>query len=159
MNNKSCCFTGHRDLPQNLIPAIKEKLKTQLIKLTEEGFTDFYAGGAIGFDTLAALCVLELKKEYPHIRLHIIIPCADQTKSWDEKNKLIYQEIRDAADEALCLSPVYFNGCMMVRNRYMVDASSVLIAYLTKNSGGSASTVKYAESKKLHIINIADSFN
>ncbi len=159
MNNKSCCFTGNRDIPESLVPVIKEKLESEIKKLAEEGFADFYAGGALGFDTLAALSVLSLKKEYPFIKLHIIIPCNNQSRAWDAKSKQIYEKINAAADEVLCLSPVYFNGCMMVRNRYMVDAASVCIAYSAKSSGGSAATLKYAKSKKLHIINIADSIN
>lgn len=158
MNKKSCCFTGHRILPKNSMSAIKESLVSELKKLISEGFTDFYTGGALGFDTLAALSVLELKEEYPDIRLHIIIPCKNQSRSWNEESRILYEEIKAAADETVCLSPVYFDGCMMVRNRYMVDRASVCIAYLEKETGGSAATVKYAKSKNLLIINIADRF-
>ena len=155
MENKACCFTGHRELPANKMAKIREKLTEQLEKLIEQGFCDFYAGGALGFDTLAALCVLELKKDNPHIRLHIIVPCKNQSAGWNEKNRSLYEKINEQADEVNCLSPVYFNGCMMVRNRYMVDRACVCIAYLEKTTGGSAATVKYAKQKQLDIINIA----
>ena len=155
MENKACCFTGHRVLPKSRIGEIREMLTIQLKKLIEQGFSDFYAGGALGFDTLAALCVLELKKEYPHIRLHLIIPCRNQSAKWDEKSRLLYEQINSMADETVCLSPVYFDGCMLIRNKYMVDRASVCIAYLERAKGGSAATVKYAKEKQLDIINIS----
>ena len=41
----------------------------------------FYgAGGALGFDTLAAQTVLDMKKEYPQLRLILVLPCEDQTR-------------------------------------------------------------------------------
>ena len=36
-------------------------------------------------------------------------------------------------------------GCMHARNRYMIDNSSLCIAYMTRQSGGTAYTVKYAQ--------------
>ena len=61
-----------------------------------------------------------------------------------------------SADEVVCLAPRYFNGCMMIRNRHMVDASSAVIAYLTEVNSGSAATVKYASRKNVPVINIAE---
>lgn len=47
---------------------------------------------------------------------------------------------------------------MFKRNRHLVDNSSVCVAYLTANSGGTAYTVNYAESKGLKIINLAEQY-
>lgn len=44
---------------------------------------------------------------------------------------------------------------MFKRNRHLVDCSSVCVCYLTKPSGGTAYTVKYAASGGLTIVNIA----
>ncbi len=156
MENKSACFTGHRDLEPVKVPIIREKLREILIKYIEEGYTDFYNGGAIGFDMLSAEAVLELKGIYPHIKLHIIQPCADQTKLWRGDSVVRYEKIISLADEVKCLSPVYYNGCMQARNRYMVDNSGLCIAYLTSTTGGSAGTVRYAEKNGVTVINIAD---
>ena len=38
-----------------------------LIGAIEQGYRYFGAGGALGFDTLAAQTVLELRSEYPDI--------------------------------------------------------------------------------------------
>lgn len=155
MIERACFFTGHRKIPARDIPVLEERLYNTVEKLISEGITDFYAGGAIGFDTLAAKTVLKLRKKYSHIKLHIIAPCEDQEKMWSPESKELYRKINEAADEVKILSPVYFNGCMQVRNRYMADNSSICIAYLTEPSGGTASTVKYAEKQGKTIINLA----
>ena len=41
------------------------------------GVTDFYNGGAIGFDMLCAKTVIALKAEYSDIKLHLLLPCPD----------------------------------------------------------------------------------
>lgn len=156
MNNKSACFTGHRDIDPQDLPSIKEKLREIIINCVNDGFTDFYNGGARGFDLLAAEAVLELKKTYPSLRLHIIVPCSNQTRGWREEDVIRYENVTSLADEVKCLSPVYFDGCMQVRNRYMVDNSELLIAYLERASGGSGYTVRYAEGQGKSVINIFD---
>jgi len=156
MNNKSACFTGHRDIDPQDLPSIKEKLREIIINCVNDGFTDFYNGGARGFDLLAAEAVLELKKTCPSLRLHIIVPCSNQTRGWREEDVIRYENVTAIADEVKCLSPVYFDGCMHVRNRYMVDNSELLIAYLKSISGGSGYTVRYAEGQGKSVINIFD---
>ncbi len=156
MKNHTCCFTGHRELPSGQENIIKEKLTAVLTELIQDGITDFLAGGAIGFDMLAEEAVLALKEAYPFIRLHIIVPCSNQTLKWSSDNVRKYKELNSKADEVKIMAQSYYRGCMQVRNRYMVDNSSVLVAYLTKTTGGSAGTVKDAEKKGLKIINVAE---
>ena len=52
--NIACCFTGHRKIPQKKYIQIQEKLKDKIVKAIQNGYTFFYAGGAVGFDTMAA---------------------------------------------------------------------------------------------------------
>ena len=156
MSNKSACFTGHRDIDPSRVPAIREKLREIIISCIEDGYTDFYNGGARGFDLMCAEEVMKLKGEYPDIRLHIIIPCSNQTRGWREEDVLRYEKITSLADEVKCLSPFYFNGCMQIRNRYMGDNSDLVIVYLERATGGSAGTVRYAEEKGKEAVNIFD---
>ncbi len=155
MKNISCCYTGHRDIPQREIPAVYKKIKEETEKLILGGILHFYTGGAIGFDMLALKVLIELKKKYPDIVLHIIIPCADHTKLWNAGLKHEFEKLTEYADEVKYLSPYYFDGCMQIRNRYLADHSSTCIAYVKKSTGGSVYTVKYAAEKGLTVINIA----
>lgn len=69
MKSKAACFTGHRTLPEENLPEIAERLENALIALIEQDYCYFSAGGALGFDTLAAQTVLRLRERYPQIRL------------------------------------------------------------------------------------------
>lgn len=116
----------------------------------------FGAGGALGFDTLATQCVLSLKKQYPHIKLILVLPCITQTKGWSKNDIAIYEEIKSQADKVVYTSQEYTRGCMHKRNRHLVDNSSACISYLTESKGGTFYTVNYAKSKGVEVINIAE---
>ena len=155
IKNQTCCFTGHRIIPEKEYLIIQKRLEKELIELIHQGFRFFSAGGALGFDTIAASVVLKLKPEFPHIRLILVLPCKDQIKSWSEKDKKIYNQIQNKADKIVYTSEYYYNGCMHKRNRHLIDNSGICICYLTKDSGGTAYTVNYAKQKEIKIINIA----
>lgn len=150
---KACCFTGHRKMVSS--PDVKISLKKIVEEKIKEGFFDFLSGMALGFDSLAAQTVLDLKKVYPIIRLFCIVPCADQDKDFTPFEKENYQAILHQADEVITLQTAYSRGCMHARNRYLVDHSDCVIAYLTQKKGGTAYTVNYANQKGKTIINMA----
>ena len=74
MKEKTVCFTGHRTIPMLKKWKIEKKLKDTLETLIEEGYCYFGAGGALGFDTIAAQIVLNLKKK-SKIQAIMIISC------------------------------------------------------------------------------------
>ena len=155
VKSRTACFTGHRELPTEKIPEISKRLEGTLVTLIEQGYCYFGAGGALGFDTLAAQAVLRLRERYPQIRLILVMPCLNQTRGWPQEDIGTYEEIKRCADKVTHTSEHYFRGCMQKRNRHLVDNSSVCICYLTKPSGGTAYTVDYARRMGLRIINIA----
>ena len=152
----SCvCFTGHRKIEQNVAYKIPTLLKKAIREAIELGASKFLAGGAMGFDTIAALCVLELKSEYPNIKLELILPCKNQSKNWDDKSKLVYDMILKNADRVEYLHQTYTSSCMHDRNRRLVDLSDMCIAYCA-HSGGSAYTMAYALKEKKEVFNLFD---
>ena len=62
---------------------------------------------------------------------------------------------KKAADEVICLSSRYYDGCMQKRNQAMVDVSSACIAYLTRPRSGAGQTVRMAENAALTVIHVA----
>ena len=154
--DKTCCFTGHRDLPSNQYQNIFQKTKETIESFINKGYRFFCAGGALGFDTLAALAVLQLKERYPDIRLILVLPCLSQAKRWSKEDVDIYESIKRQADQIIYTSKEYTRGCMHKRNRHLVDNSSACISFLTESKGGTAYTVDYAKKHGLSVINIAD---
>ena len=135
---------------------LARRLKIILIDLIETGYQYFGAGGALGFDTLAAQTILELKADYPHIKLILVLPCLSQADGWSSHDQDIYEHIKTAADKVVYTSREYSKGCMHKRNRHLVDNSSICVCYLTENTGGTAYTVEYAKRMNLPVINAAE---
>ena len=156
MRAKTCCFTGHREIPLLQRHRIAKKLQQEIIKLIQEGVVYFGAGGALGFDTLAAQTVLRMKAQYSEIKLILVLPCESQADRWDEKDRRVYEEIKLKADKVKYTSIAYTSGCMHKRNRHLVDNSSVCVSYMTKNTGGTAYTVDYAKKNHVRVINLAE---
>lgn len=155
MREKTCCFTGHRKIPPEERTGITGRLERVIISLYQQGIRVYEAGGALGFDALAARTVLHLRESCPSMKLALVLPCLTQTRGCRPEDVAEYERIKAQADEVFYTAQQYTRGCMHKRNRYLVDHSSVCVCYLTRDSGGTAYTVQYAEKQGLEIINIA----
>ena len=155
---KTCCFTGHRSLSNEEKLKVAVRLREIIAVQIKAGVVFYGAGGARGFDALAALTVLDMKKEYPQLRLILVLPCEDQTRGWRSEDIAVYEDIKRRSDKVVYVSRGYTPDCMHRRNRHLVDHSGTCICYLTRSSGGTAYTVDYARKKGLRIINVANDF-
>ena len=154
IKTQTACFTGHREIPANEYQPIRVRVRETLVEAIRNGYRFFGSGGALGFDTLAAQVVLELKKEYPEIRLILVLPCLTQAKYWKLEDIRKYELIKKDADRIVYISKEYSRECMFKRNRHLADNSSLCICYLAKETGGTAYTVEYAKKKGLSVINL-----
>ncbi len=150
----TCFFTGHRVIPASEKDRITKHIVSLCTRLiTENNVNVFVAGGALGFDTLAAIEVIKLKKTYPHIQLHLYIPCIDQSSKWRDRDIELYNKIKHEADEVKYISTMpYLPGCMQQRNRAMVNDASFGIAYCINTKSGTYNTIKYARDKGRNIM-------
>lgn len=154
----TACFTGHRLLR----PGDRDRLLTWLPGLIEglivhRGFRYFGIGGAIGFDLLAADCVLAIKKKYPHVKLIMVLPCKNQTQKWSDTPEVChYEDVLSKADKIVYTSQKYESRCYTIRNRHLVYCSSLVIAYHYYQAGsGTGQTIRMAQEANLEIINLA----
>lgn len=99
MKNQTACFTGHREIPFFQKRRLKAKVKSAITDAIRNGYRYFGAGGALGFDMLAAQTVLELKADYPDIKLILVLPCLNQTRGWAQEDVKEYERIKAAADK------------------------------------------------------------
>ena len=150
------CFTGHRRIDAQEALRLPAALDAVIRELYDRGARVFRAGGAMGFDTVAALKVLEVKKEFPNIRLELFLPCRDQTRKWYLYDRLVYARILRRADRTEYASDSYTPYCMLARDRELVTGSDVCVAYLKKPTGGTAYTVQYAESVGVRVVRLAN---
>lgn len=157
MNSKVCCFTGHRNINSNEIHRLPQVLDKTIGELYSLGVREFRAGGAIGFDTLAALKVIAFRDTHPDVRLSLILPCRDQDSRWEKFDRNTYRYVLECADSVLYIENSYTPDCMYKRNRALVKGSDYCIAYQKDSEGGSAYTVAYAKKSGVTVINLADS--
>lgn len=166
-----CCFTGHR--PALLLSDGEVSLELMRSKLFQSigdayynrGKRVFICGMAVGFDMMAADGILRLKRliregraqDMGNIVLWAAVPFAGQSKVWDKRWRDKYTELIEQADIKTVLSDTFTKGCMMNRNRFMVDNSSLVIAWLSKMGGGTYNTVNYANKKGVPVINLSES--
>src|SRR5699024_9745945 len=107
-------------------------------KIIEEGYDTFISGGALGFDTVAFLSVKNLKKKYPYIQNILAIPFENQPIKWSQKDKNLYQWMKDTADKVIYVDAEegynrtnteigsFHKDKLMIRNEFMIDNSEFL---------------------------------
>ena len=105
----SCAFTGHRKIPKYELKQISRDLKIKMFELYQKGIKTFIAGGALGFDTLAALTVIKMREKFPDVKLVLVLPCINQTDYWNERDIELYNSIKLKADEVIYISDEYTN--------------------------------------------------
>lgn len=161
---KSCCFSGHRPdkLPGGYADTygvggnarLHRALTAQIKQSADEGFTYFICGMALGVDTWAAQTVLSLKKQGYPLYLVAACPCHGQESRWRPADKDVYRTLLAQADAVYIACETYTPYCMNMRNRWMVEHASRLIAVFDGSPGGTASTVQMAEKKGVEILRL-----
>lgn len=155
----TCCFTGHRSIPDGLLPAVRGELSRVVRILWSSGFKYFLCGGALGFDMLAERAILELAERETGVNLILALPCRDQVRKWSGSSDSLreYEEIRASARAVCYVNDFYFDGCMKERNRFMVDNSTFCVAYYNGSfRSGSGQTLRMAQRAGLKTYNIYD---
>ena len=148
-----CCFSGHRPvgLPWRSnesdprCQAIKLELAARLEAIYSLGYRHFMCGMALGCDMYFAEAVLEMKNRNSDVYLEAVIPCGDQADRWNAPQRERYNRIIDLCDKVTVLQYKYTPDCMLRRNRYMVDHSSLLLSCFSGNPGGTMNTLLYAQ--------------
>ena len=142
--NHTCCFTGHRIIEERHRPLLPGLLEAALREPIADGYYTFAAGGALGFDTLAAETVLSLRREFSHLRLIVVAPFAGQPDGWSRADALRYERIREASSDFICLGASYTRDCMRRRNLALVEMSAACVSYCLHERTGTSQTVGFA---------------
>ena len=145
---KTCAFTGHR---KGLNDITEQQVEQVINGLIDQNFDTFLVGMALGFDTYCFKILERVRKVKP-IKIVACIPCESQNIKFTPKQNQLYQQMLDSADLKILISKEYTPTCMQKRNMFMVDNSSVLVAYLRYEKGGTKNTVEYAKRQNKRII-------
>lgn len=138
---KSCCVTGHREIPAEKMDYVKQELKREVQVALEDGYKVFLTGFADGVDIIFAWCVIERRDEYPDIFLEAVMPFANRVKRLKKDER----ELLSQCNGVKVICEKYQRDCYFQRNRYMVQQSSRIIAvYDGRGDGGTLLTMDYA---------------
>ena len=147
-----CTFAGHREVYQANIADKLDEAISRIIK-NDDCFR-FLVGGIGDFDGMCSSAVRRAKRNYPNkqISLELILPYLTQELN---ENKSYYEISYDDVVVPIELAGVHYKSAITKRNRWMVDKSDWMIAFVYRDFGGAYTSLRYAEKKGLQIINLA----
>ncbi len=140
----TCTFFGHRDAPSE----IREKVKDAVIELATKCSVDmFLVGDSGGFDRIVKSVLTELAPLY-NFDFQVVLSRIP-TKSGGIDDGLMCV-VPDGIEAALPRFRIDF------RNKYMLNASDHVIAYIERGYGGAFKYYEMAKRKNLKVINLAE---
>ncbi|MBQ3169460.1 MAG: hypothetical protein IJB25_12940 [Clostridia bacterium] len=135
----SCTFFGHRDCPAS----IKSSIRSEIISLIENQNADrFYVGNHGCFDAHVLSVLKELSNLYPHIQYAVVLNRMPDTQ-------LFHASILPEGIEL-----VHPRFSISWRNRWMIDHSDFVVAYITRSFGGAYQFTELAKRKQKKVIYI-----
>ena len=160
---RSAALTGYRpnkmpfgyDLSHPYAIRLRANLKTEFDNFIQAGYCRFVTGGALGCDLMAAEVILELIEEYAgkkKLMHHLCLPCYDHDAKWRTEERQRLQKIIANSSAGYISDRPYFNGCMQIRNEYMVNTCGTLVAVYDGQRGGTHNTLEYAKKMGRHVI-------
>lgn len=144
-------FAGHRNVfggnvEQKIDEAIADILK-------RDTSFEFYSGGMGEFDSLCEAAVHRTKRVYKEldIKLIYVVPYMLNTlNTYKDYYEERYDEILIPGE----LEGVHYKAAITKRNRWLIDHSDYLIAYVFRDHGGAYNTLRYAQRKGCKIIRV-----
>jgi len=147
---KTCFFIGHRDAPDSLRTILAETVERHIV---EFGVGAFYVGGYGRFDALAATAVRDAKKRHPEVTLMRLLPY----HPFDQP--VTVSEGYDGTFYPPGMETVPKRAAIVRANRYMVNNSDYLIAYVRYPSNGSRAVLELALKRQerglIHVTNLS----
>lgn len=141
---KTCTFFGHRDAPWE----IREKVKNAVIELiTQHNVELFLVGDSGAFDRIVKSVLTELTPFYNFEFQVVLSRVPTENRHFDDDSIYV---VPDGIESALPRFGIDF------RNKYILNASDYVIAYIERGYGGAFKYYKMAKRKNLNVINLAE---
>ena len=136
----ACTFFGHRECF-----GLDGRVLQQVIEnLISKGVDTFYVGNQGQFDSAVYGCLKQLEKEYPHIRVCVVLAYLPIEKNeYDDMTDTMYPEIEGHPKFAI-----------ERRNHWMIDHSDFLLCYINHTWGGAYKFTRLAKQRGKTVINI-----
>ena len=155
MRERTCCFTGHRDIPADRLQMVMTGTEAKVRELISQGYR--YFGGAVGYDTIVAELLFRLReREYPEIKIILVYPFDGFISRWSDSQQATYARLLPMYDKRVCVCKSASKEAYLARDRHLIDCSSICVAYCTRQTGGTAYTIRYAAARGVPVFNVGD---
>ena len=118
------------------------------------GLNVFITGMARGVDIWAAQIVLMLRDEGYDVKLMCACPYEGFERGWSQEWQKAYREILAAADFVKYVCEGYSRACFQIRNEWMVNRSTRVIAVFNGEKSGTKNTIDYAMKVGVPVVRI-----
>ena len=136
----ACTFFGPGACPETKYSNILQAIQNLI---TEKNIITFYVGTQGNFDSLVYRALCNLRADFPQIRIYRVLAYLPKD------NSLISDSILLEGIEL-----IHPRNAISWRNRWMIEHSDYVIAYITHNYGGAARFVNEAERRGKTIIRV-----
>lgn len=141
-----CCFTGHRPeklkIPEDRLVLLLEE---EIRKAIAGGFTTYITGMAKGTDLIAGEIILRFREQDDRLKLICALPHPSFGLHWGGGWTERFQRVLAAADLSRTICPSFSYVSYQVRNKWLVDHSSLVIGVFNGERGGTKNTLDYAK--------------
>lgn len=117
---------------------IKLYIKKRLTDYINEGLEWVIISGNLGTELWTGEVVLELKKEYPDLKLAMLLPYTGFQSKWNEKNQLLFNSIVEKVDYLNYTSNSDYSNPSQLKNHQdfiMRNTEGCLLFYDTEHEG------------------------
>lgn len=138
MDEKKCFFIGHRETPMSILPELRIVIHQHI---TQYDVTEFIVGNRGNFDRLAASAIMNSKKQFPQIRLTLLLsylPTSSASHLPDGFDDSCYPPGLETTPKAVAIPRA---------NRYMVEHVDYLIACVWHSASNALALTEYAEKR------------
>lgn len=104
-----------------------------------------------GVDLWAADIIIHLRRYNPELKLIGVIPFEGFESNWSVDWKKHYKLVRKELDWLHVVSQEYTPDVYQLRNQFMVDHSSMVLAVFNGQLGGTQNTIRYARYKGVSV--------
>lgn len=143
------------------ITIIKKAIENELRRFIDEGLEWVIISGGLGVETWTCEVVLQLKKEFPHLKYSIITPFLDIEKNWNEQKQEKYHFIRSQADFVTSVTkrPYEAPWQFIEKDKFIIQNTDALLLVYDEDHEGSPKYVKrlaekYAQNNDYNIFTI-----
>lgn len=98
------------------LTVLRYALQQELKNLLENGLEWIITSGQLGIEQWGCQEALKLKTAYPHLKIALMTPYIDFSKTWNEHHQLKFSELQDQCDFYASISNEPYTGVKQLQN-------------------------------------------